>query len=307
MSDETKAISLENLTEFKEKCDLAYEPRKNIPTPTSSNNGQVLGVENGNFLFVNQSGGGGGGDYTLPVASPNTLGGVKPVAKTDDMTQSVGVDSNGALWTEPSDGGGEGESNIEIITLPLTAGTLSSEDYAKITSNPTSVVLQYGTNVYSYHQKSADNYIYSCIVVAGSTVLYEYSFTISSGGSYLMHTVTFNNSSGLGTLTWNTATLTASSTGTQINLSGVYICYILASESGSPVFLLNFGVCCFRTGSRYNNTYQCAISITSDSQATPNLSELVSISYQGNTMYLGNASSIGVDTLTLYYAKIADL
>ncbi len=262
MSDEIKAISLENLTEFKEKCDLAYEPRKNIPTPTSSNNGQVLGVENGNFLFVNQSGGGGGG---------------------------------------------EGESNIEIITLPLTAGTLSSEDYAKITSNPTSVVLQYGTNVYSYHQKSADNYIYSCIVVAGSTVLYEYSFTISSGGSYLMHTVTFNNSSGLGTLTWNTATLTASSTGTQINLSGVYICYILASESGSPVFLLNFGVCCFRTGSSYNNTYQCAISITSDSQATPNLSELVSISYQGNTMYLGNASSIGVDTLTLYYAKIADL
>lgn len=168
MPDETKAISLENLTEFKEKCDLAYEPRKNIPTPTSSNNGQVLGVENGNFVFVNQSG-------------------------------------------------------------------------------------------------------------------------------------------GLGTLTWNTATLTASSTGTQINLNGVYICYILASESGSPVFLLNFGVCCFRTGSSYNNTYQCAISITTDSQATPNLSELVSISYQGNTMYLGNASSIGVDTLTLYYAKIADL
>lgn len=219
MPDETKAISLENLTEFKEKCDLAYEPRKNIPTPTSSNNGQVLGVENGNFVFVNQSGGGGGGDYTLPVASPNTLGGVKPVAKTDDMTQSVGVDSNGALWTEPSDGG----------------------------------------------------------------------------------------SGGLGALTWNTATLTASSTGTQINLNGVYICYILASESGSPVFLLNFGVCCFRTGSSYNNTYQCAISITTDSQATPNLSELVSISYQGNTMYLGNASSIGVDTLTLYYAKIADL
>lgn len=37
--------------------------------------------------------------YTLPVASPSALGGVKPVAKTDDMTQQVGVDANGALFT----------------------------------------------------------------------------------------------------------------------------------------------------------------------------------------------------------------
>ena len=127
MPDETKAISLENLTEFKEKCDLAYEPRKNIPTPTSSNNGQVLGVENGNFVFVNQSGGGGGGDYTLPVASPNTLGGVKPVAKTDDMTQSVGVDSNGALWTEPSDGGSGGLGALTWNTATRTASSTGTQ------------------------------------------------------------------------------------------------------------------------------------------------------------------------------------
>lgn len=38
------------------------------------------------------------GPYTLPVANSNTLGGVKPVAKTDDMTQQVGVDANGALY-----------------------------------------------------------------------------------------------------------------------------------------------------------------------------------------------------------------
>lgn len=37
--------------------------------------------------------------YILPVANTNTLGGVKPVAKTDDMTQQVGVDANGALYT----------------------------------------------------------------------------------------------------------------------------------------------------------------------------------------------------------------
>lgn len=40
-----------------------------------------------------------GGSYTLPIASPTVLGGVKPIAKTDAMTQGVGVDAEGALWT----------------------------------------------------------------------------------------------------------------------------------------------------------------------------------------------------------------
>ena len=39
--------------------------------------------------------------YTLPTATNTILGGVKPVAKTTAMTQSVGVDGNGALWTAP--------------------------------------------------------------------------------------------------------------------------------------------------------------------------------------------------------------
>lgn len=43
----------------------------------------------------------GGGTYTLPIASPTVLGGVKPIAKTDAMTQGVGVDAEGALWTAP--------------------------------------------------------------------------------------------------------------------------------------------------------------------------------------------------------------
>lgn len=34
----------------------------------------------------------------VPVASPSTLGCVKPVAKTSTMTREVGVDSNGKLW-----------------------------------------------------------------------------------------------------------------------------------------------------------------------------------------------------------------
>lgn len=36
--------------------------------------------------------------YELPIASADTLGGVKPVTKTDDMTYEVGIDAEGKLW-----------------------------------------------------------------------------------------------------------------------------------------------------------------------------------------------------------------
>lgn len=45
----------------------------------------------------------GGAEYTLPVASPSTLGGVKTPAKTAGMTKPVGVDAGGGLWTEPDE------------------------------------------------------------------------------------------------------------------------------------------------------------------------------------------------------------
>lgn len=52
--------------------------------------------------------------YTLPTASPTVLGGVKPLAKTDAMTQGVGVDDEGALWTAAGSGGTD-------ISLGLTS------------------------------------------------------------------------------------------------------------------------------------------------------------------------------------------
>lgn len=70
-----------------------------------------------------------GDTYTLPIATSSQLGGVKPVAKTDAMTQSVGVDETGALFTEPgsSGGGGSGESiSWKLIrTINIVSGTSS--------------------------------------------------------------------------------------------------------------------------------------------------------------------------------------
>lgn len=55
----------------------------------------VLGVGHGDS--------GGNVDYTLPVANANTLGGVKPMSKTEQMTHPVGVDADGRLWSIPAD------------------------------------------------------------------------------------------------------------------------------------------------------------------------------------------------------------
>lgn len=52
--------------------------------------------------------------YQLPLAGPETLGGVSPETAGDAMTQSVGVDSDGRLWTAPGPQGPKGESGVYI-------------------------------------------------------------------------------------------------------------------------------------------------------------------------------------------------
>lgn len=65
-----------------------------------------------------------GSSYTLPIASATQLGGVKPVSKTDAMTQSVGVDENGGLWVPAASSGGSGGS-MKLITEITTEEEVS--------------------------------------------------------------------------------------------------------------------------------------------------------------------------------------
>lgn len=53
----------------------------------------------------------------LPIASATQLGGVKPAAKTDEMTQAVGVDESGGLWALPGSGGGKSWRLVRDLTL----------------------------------------------------------------------------------------------------------------------------------------------------------------------------------------------
>lgn len=79
-----------NYTEQTLTADQQAQARKNIGAGTSSFSGSYNDLEDKPDA------------YTLPVASPTQLGGVKPVAKTDAMTRGVGVDNNGGLYTEPA-------------------------------------------------------------------------------------------------------------------------------------------------------------------------------------------------------------
>ncbi|WP_405319777.1 hypothetical protein [Frisingicoccus sp.] len=90
------------------------ELQKKILSPETAEVGQLLRVKsvdvNGRpteWETVDLS---GTVSYTLPVATPTILGGVKPVAKTDEMTQEIGVDANGGLFTKQAIDGKDGNT-----------------------------------------------------------------------------------------------------------------------------------------------------------------------------------------------------
>ena len=86
-----------------------------------------------NELKNNQGSGGIGSSYTLPIATSTKLGGVKPVSKTDEMTQEVGVDTEGKLYTNPS-ATGTGSTTTEDIATAESTFSASVIDLQKIAS-----------------------------------------------------------------------------------------------------------------------------------------------------------------------------
>ena len=77
---------------------------------------------------------------SIPIATQSAVGGVKPTAKTSEMTQPVGVDSNGALWTK------EASEGTTVVANPTATGTQD------LTS------LQVGGTVYNIPQGGAVEY-----------------------------------------------------------------------------------------------------------------------------------------------------
>lgn len=71
----------------------------------------------------------GGGSYVLPVADEDTLGGVKPVNKTDNMSTPVGVDADGRLWVEVA--GGQIGDNVSADKVYFTDDLVMTYQFGK--------------------------------------------------------------------------------------------------------------------------------------------------------------------------------
>lgn len=97
-----------------------YESKYSLPTVSTSDNNKILQVSNGVWTASD-----------FPTASPTALGGVKPIAKTDSMTQEVGIDAEGKLYTKPSSSSGGSisfEQDGDYILIISTGVTIIEEN-----------------------------------------------------------------------------------------------------------------------------------------------------------------------------------
>ena len=99
----------------------------NFPAPATAQVGQIVKVKavdaDGKITETIAS--------DFPTASPTTLGGVKPIAKTDSMTQEVGIDTDGRLYTKPSSSSGGSitfEQDGDYISITSTGVTITEEN-----------------------------------------------------------------------------------------------------------------------------------------------------------------------------------
>ena len=130
--------------------------KSGVPAPATAQVGQIVKVksvdESGKITETEAVDMPSGGSYTLPIASSTVLGGVKPIAKTDAMTQNVGVDEAGALWTAAGGGSGETWEKIKEISVEEEVNSLTVN--SDISGNAFAVkkikILFYGTSTQGY-------------------------------------------------------------------------------------------------------------------------------------------------------------
>lgn len=87
---------------------------------TTTNSGLMSAVDKAKLNGIAQN----ANNYTLPVATADALGGVKPIVKTDNMTKEVGVDADGKLYVD--------EHTMIVAFTNSNSGLVSDKTYAEI-------------------------------------------------------------------------------------------------------------------------------------------------------------------------------
>lgn len=93
---------------------------------------EVGGVKNGGNVVISPDGTMNAPVYTLPIATAETLGGVKPEAATEDMTKPVCVNAEGKLFTAPEVRLYASASSFSSITSQDVPMALEAKDFTKI-------------------------------------------------------------------------------------------------------------------------------------------------------------------------------
>lgn len=121
--------------------------------------------------------------YTLPVATSDVLGGVKPAAKTDDMTSAVGVDADGKLWS--MSGGGKTWRKICDITLNDEDANVASLIVTALPDGTSLEGLGITEIVFAGSEKIAEaaSYSYGTFAVNGKTIVIGQNFGVKTTGA----------------------------------------------------------------------------------------------------------------------------
>lgn len=110
---------LENIAAPTADNDAATKKYVDDKTPieaTTTNSGLMSAADKIKLNGIAQN----ANNYTLPVATADTLGGVKPTVKTDAMTKEVGIDVDGKLYVD---------DNTMIVNITGTTNTNGSTTY----------------------------------------------------------------------------------------------------------------------------------------------------------------------------------
>lgn len=169
--------------------------------------------------------GGGGSSYALPIATPDTLGGVKPAAKTEAMTQTVGVDENGELWTGTA---------LEFVCRAMAEENVAGLEVTglNITSLPVSIRL--------YSDTASGDFVGSGLIVAVNGkrhLTFGGGVNVVNANSPLYEILLYSDDGGvkMQVKMRNSATYRASFDGVQLPVESIYVSnyYAEASAAGN--------------------------------------------------------------------------